>query len=79
MWEATIESLIGVLIICSLDKYDSTYPLYSGRVQSAALRLVCEREAAIEAFTAREYWTVQATLQTASGATFQVLLCLLMT
>src|SRR5438270_298138 len=32
----------------------------AGRVQSVALRLVCEREAEIEAFKAREYWTVEA-------------------
>ena len=34
----------------------------AGRVQSVALRLICEREAAIEAFVAREYWTVAAKL-----------------
>lgn len=32
----------------------------AGRVQSVALRLICEREAEIEAFTSREYWTVEA-------------------
>ncbi|WP_448582975.1 type I DNA topoisomerase [Thermaurantiacus sp.] len=31
----------------------------AGRVQSVALRLVCEREAEIEAFVPREYWTVE--------------------
>ena len=31
----------------------------AGRVQSVALRLVCEREAEIEAFKPREYWTVE--------------------
>ena len=30
----------------------------AGRVQSVALRLICEREIEIEKFTAREYWTV---------------------
>ena len=39
----------------------------AGRVQSVALRLICEREAAIEAFVAREYWTVAAKLKTAAG------------
>jgi DNA topoisomerase-1 len=34
--------------------------LSAGRVQSPALRLICERENEIEAFTAREYWTIQA-------------------
>ncbi len=40
----------------------------AGRVQSVALRLVCEREEEIEAFTAREYWSITARLQTAKGA-----------
>jgi DNA topoisomerase-1 len=34
--------------------------LSAGRVQSPALRLICEREDEIEAFKAREYWTVEA-------------------
>ena len=42
----------------------------AGRVQSVALRLVCEREAEIEAFRAREYWTVEALLSTPAGAPF---------
>lgn len=32
--------------------------LSAGRVQSVALRLICEREAEIEAFTSVEYWTI---------------------
>jgi DNA topoisomerase-1 len=40
----------------------------AGRVQSVALRLVCDRELEIEAFRAQEYWTIEADLQTASGA-----------
>jgi DNA topoisomerase-1 len=34
--------------------------LSAGRVQSVALRIVCEREQAIEAFTSEEYWTIDA-------------------
>ncbi len=34
----------------------------AGRVQSVALRLVCERENEIEAFVEREYWSVEADL-----------------
>ncbi len=44
--------------------------LSAGRVQSVAVRLVVERERAITAFTAREYWTIQAILATAAGETF---------
>jgi DNA topoisomerase-1 len=42
----------------------------AGRVQSVALRLICEREAEIEAFRAREYWTVEARFATPAGALF---------
>ncbi len=42
----------------------------AGRVQSVALRLVCEREAEIEAFRPREYWTVEAHFTTPAGAPF---------
>ncbi len=42
----------------------------AGRVQSVALRLICEREAEIEAFKAREYWSVEAVFAAADGATF---------
>ena len=34
--------------------------LSAGRVQTVALRIVCERETEIEAFTTEEYWTVHA-------------------
>ncbi|MSP04774.1 MAG: type I DNA topoisomerase [Acetobacteraceae bacterium] len=42
----------------------------AGRVQSVALRLICEREAEIELFRAREYWTVEAAFITPGGAPF---------
>jgi DNA topoisomerase I len=42
----------------------------AGRVQSVALRLVCDREAEIEAFKSEEYWTIEALLATARGDTF---------
>jgi DNA topoisomerase-1 len=42
----------------------------AGRVQSVALRLICEREAEIEAFRAREYWTVEGRFATPQGAPF---------
>ena len=41
----------------------------AGRVQSVALRLICERESEIEVFIPREYWTVEANFGTAAGAT----------
>jgi len=36
--------------------------LSAGRVQSPALRMICEREEEIEAFVAREYWSAEAEL-----------------
>src|SRR6201996_6667447 len=42
----------------------------AGRVQSVALRLVCDREREIELFKAREYWSIVAQLKTKAGAPF---------
>ncbi|MFT8551286.1 MAG: type I DNA topoisomerase [Acetobacter okinawensis] len=42
----------------------------AGRVQSVALRLICEREAEIEVFKPREYWSVTASLLTPASAPF---------
>lgn len=42
----------------------------AGRVQSVALRLVCDREREIESFVAREYWSLVATLATKDNAVF---------
>ncbi len=39
----------------------------AGRVQSVALRLICDREAEIEAFKTEEYWTIEADLVTGKG------------
>ncbi len=41
----------------------------AGRVQSVALRLICERELEIERFRAQEYWTVDAVLNTPARET----------
>ncbi|WP_136525766.1 type I DNA topoisomerase [Geomonas ferrireducens] len=41
------------------------YGLSAGRVQSVALRLICEREKEIQAFKEQEYWTIGAKLETA--------------
>jgi DNA topoisomerase-1 len=43
----------------------------AGRVQSVALRLVCDRELEIERFVPREYWSILATLATPRGDTFE--------
>lgn len=43
--------------------------LSAGRVQSVAVRLICEREEAIKAFVPEEYWTVSGTYKTEDGLT----------
>src|SRR5262247_2097567 len=43
----------------------------AGRVQSVALRLVCDRELEIEKFVPREYWSLIARLATPRGDTFE--------
>ncbi|TAK49207.1 MAG: type I DNA topoisomerase [Xanthobacteraceae bacterium] len=43
----------------------------AGRVQSVALRLVCDRELEIEKFVPREYWSIVAQLATPRGDTFE--------
>ncbi|WP_072372060.1 type I DNA topoisomerase [Hyphomicrobium sp. NDB2Meth4] len=42
----------------------------AGRVQSVALRLICDREREIEIFRTDEYWTIDATMATAKGEEF---------
>ena len=49
----------------------------AGRVQSVCLRLIVEREMEIEAFRAREYWTVTAVLVTPRGQEFTARLTVL--
>src|SRR6516164_1077963 len=43
----------------------------AGRVQSVALRLVCDRELEIEKFVRQEYWSLLATLATPRAETFE--------
>ncbi len=42
----------------------------AGRVQSVALRIICERETEIEAFRADEYWSIETRFHTEEGAPF---------
>lgn len=49
----------------------------AGRVQSVCLRLIVDREMEIEAFRAREYWTVAAILVTPRGQEFEARLTVL--
>ena len=51
-----------------------SYGLSAGRVQSVALRLVCDREADIEGFVREEYWVVEVVLALPTGETFKATL-----
>ncbi|MGZ9109101.1 MAG: type I DNA topoisomerase [Micavibrio sp.] len=42
----------------------------AGRVQSVALRLICQRENEIEKFRSDEYWSIEARLHSKDGAPF---------
>lgn len=45
--------------------------LSAGRVQSVAVRIICEREREIENFVAREYWSITAQLEGSSPPPFE--------
>ncbi len=45
--------------------------LSAGRVQTVALRLLCEREEQISKFASREYWTIEAEFRTREQETFK--------
>lgn len=46
--------------------------LSAGRVQSVAVRLVCERQREIEAFQPEEYWSITAQLESSEPPPFEV-------
>lgn len=48
--------------------------LSAGRVQSIALRLICEREKEIKNFVPQEYWTITASLEASSPPPFKAAL-----
>ena len=45
--------------------------LSAGRVQSVAVRMICEREAEVKAFIPQEYWTIEAKLDQDGSRPFQ--------
>ena len=55
-------------------KLPSSVSLSAGRVQSVALRLICEREEEVEAFVSEPYWSVTASLLSKDGASFEAAL-----
>ncbi|MBR1753447.1 type I DNA topoisomerase [bacterium] len=57
-----LDKLVGYKLSPILWKKMGNYSLSAGRVQSVALRMICEREDEIEAFVPQEYWSVSADL-----------------
>ena len=48
--------------------------LSAGRVQSVAVRIICEREEEVNAFVPKEYWSIRALLEKEGYAPFEALL-----
>ncbi len=65
-----MDRLVGYMVSPLLQKI-ITRGLSAGRVQSVALRLICEREDEIRVFKAVEYWTIAADLLTQKNEKFQ--------
>lgn len=57
-----LDKLVGFKISPVLWEKLRNYKLSAGRVQSVALRMICEREDEIEAFTPVEYWSIMVEL-----------------
>ncbi len=57
-----LDKLVGYKLSPVLWKQMGNYNLSAGRVQSVALRMICEREDEIEAFVPQEYWSIHAEL-----------------
>lgn len=57
-----LDKLVGFKISPILWETMKNYKLSAGRVQSVALKMICEREDEIEAFVPVEYWSIEALL-----------------
>ena len=57
-----LDKLVGFKLSPVLWKQIGNRNLSAGRVQSVALRMICEREDEIEAFVPQEYWSIHATM-----------------
>lgn len=65
-----LDKLVGYKLSPVLWKQIGNRKLSAGRVQSVALRMICEREDEIEAFVPQEYWSIHADLEK-DGKTFE--------
>ena len=58
-----LDKLVGYKLSPVLWKQIGNRNLSAGRVQSVALRMICEREEEIEAFVPQEYWSIHTNLE----------------
>jgi len=65
-----LDKLVGYKLSPVLWKQLGNYHLSAGRVQSVALRMICEREEEIEAFIPKEYWSIH-TIMDKDGKLFE--------
>ena len=65
-----LDKLVGFKLSPVLWKQIGSRNLSAGRVQSVALRMICEREEEIEKFIPQEYWSIHANLDK-EGKTFE--------
>ncbi len=65
-----LDKLVGYKLSPVLWKQLGNYHLSAGRVQSVALRMICEREDEIEAFIPKEYWSIH-TIMDKEGKLFE--------
>ena len=65
-----LDKLVGYKLSPVLWKQLGNYHLSAGRVQSVALRMICEREEEIEAFVPKEYWSIH-TVMDKNGKLFE--------
>lgn len=64
-----LDRIVGYKISPILWEKLRNYRLSAGRVQSVAVRLICDRELEVEAFIPKEYWTITAELNKAKSST----------
>ncbi len=65
-----LDKLVGYKLSPVLWKQLGNYRLSAGRVQSVALRMICEREDEIKAFVPQEYWSIH-TIMDKDGKLFE--------
>lgn len=65
-----LDKLVGYKLSPVLWKQLGNFRLSAGRVQSVALRMICEREEEIEAFIPQEYWSIH-TIMDKDGKLFE--------